>query len=443
MTSWSDGPSGIPIRVFSVPHPIPGPSLMPNVTSPIMPASTRGMAAPRLRTASPHGGYWSLRQEVDDALSKRVVKHNLSVAESYPALASLIEARKNKRMHAVEPESLAMYAPFEGTQEARRAAAMALAVAAGVESTPDPAQVIVTNGATAAIEAVAMATCDVGDAVLLPTPRYPSLALDVGARAGVTAKYVDDLTPTALRRAVDEDSDGGSVRAILFTSPDNPTGRWRSREELDAIMEVAHERGLYVIWDAVYAATSSAPDRGAVPPLDDPHVITIYSASKDFGLSGWRIGVMHTSNADVFNALMVGARFTCASTLAQSAFANLVGDDMCDLRAYFEDAAITLKSRRDIAHAALVDAGVPPQPEHLYPHAGPLSLVHLPLPQDADGGIALWRAILRKGVAVVPGTTCGAPSDHVRVCWGCAASDADAVDAASRIAAAWLECKCG
>ena len=350
------------------------------------------------------------------------------MAESAALLPLVARRGMREEARAAAGEARAAYTPFEGDARTKRAMARAMAAALRVDAVPHAAQTVVTNGATAGLEAAAMAVCDANEGVLLPTPRYPSLALDVGARAGVHAVYADALTPEGLRDAIQNAE--CTVRAVLLTSPDNPTGMWRTQEELDAVLDLVHERGMYLIWDMVYAGTSvTAP---IMPPLDDPHVISVYSLSKDFGLSGWRVGAVHTSNADVYKAIEVQSRFTCASNVAQAMANALIGEDDDALREYFADATRTLAARRRAARAVLADAGLP---DSFAPHAGPLELVHLPC--KSDDGTALWRAILEKGVVVVPGATCGAPTDTVRVCWGACTSDEDAADAARRIADAW------
>lgn len=171
----------------------------------------------------------------------------------------------------------------------------------------EPSEVLVTAGASEALSLALLATCDVGDEVVVPEPfyaPYQGVAAIAGLRLvpvplgpGFTPPSADDLRARLTP----------ATRAVLFCSPNNPTGTVYARRDLVAIGEVARDAGLFLISDETYRelvfdgppATSAL----AIPGLED-HVVVVDSVSKRFNVCGLRIGSLASRNARVMDAAL-------------------------------------------------------------------------------------------------------------------------------------------
>ncbi len=158
-------------------------------------------------------------------------------------------------------------------------------------------EIFVTGGGMQAVQLAVQATCGAGDEVLIPTPAWPNFA---GALA-IQGAVVKDIAMTLER-------DGWSLpmdrlfaavtpktRAIVINSPANPTGWTASRDELKAILEFARKRGLWIIADEIYSrfyfSGPLAPSFYEFRRPDD-RIIFVNTFSKNWAMTGWRIGWM-------------------------------------------------------------------------------------------------------------------------------------------------------
>ena len=155
-------------------------------------------------------------------------------------------------------------------------------------------EILVTIGASEAIDLALRALVSDGDEVLIPDPSYVSYAPGVvfagGVPVTVETRQEDDfrLTPETLRKAVTPRS-----RLLILPYPNNPTGAVMGREDLEAVAKVVQENDLLVISDEIYSEliydghvhTSFA----SVPGMYE-RTITINGFSKAFAMTGWRVG---------------------------------------------------------------------------------------------------------------------------------------------------------
>jgi aspartate aminotransferase len=118
----------------------------------------------------------------------------------------------------------------------------------------DASQILVTTGGSEAILFALMAICGSGDNVLVPEPFYTNYA-GFAVMAGVEVRPIPSRAEDGFHlppRTVIEAHVDAHTRAILFSSPGNPTGAVYSRQELEMLRDVALERGLFMIADEVY-----------------------------------------------------------------------------------------------------------------------------------------------------------------------------------------------
>ena len=157
----------------------------------------------------------------------------------------------------------------------------------------EPEAVLVTCGATEALSTPLLSLLDPGDEVVVPLPAFGLYETIVRAAHGRVIGL--DTTPHAfqIREEALKDACGPSTKAIVLTSPNNPTGCVYDAESLDAVAKVARELGLVVICDDVYNRLCYVEgyERFAVrhSELRD-QIVVVDSFSKPWAMTGWRIG---------------------------------------------------------------------------------------------------------------------------------------------------------
>jgi N-succinyldiaminopimelate aminotransferase len=158
----------------------------------------------------------------------------------------------------------------------------------------DPAtDVVVTTGATEAIQSVILAFCERDDEVVVFEPWFDIYATGI-ALAGATRVSVP-LRPPAFRPDIDalRDAITDPTRLLIVNSPHNPTGVVFTREELQGIADIAIERDLIVLSDEVYEHLwyDGHPHIPiATLPGMAERTITLGSAGKSFSFTGWKVG---------------------------------------------------------------------------------------------------------------------------------------------------------
>jgi aspartate/methionine/tyrosine aminotransferase len=159
----------------------------------------------------------------------------------------------------------------------------------------DPARVVVTAGASAALQLACLALFERGDEVLMPDPSYPCnrhfvAAADAHARllpTSPTSRFQLDAAEVAQAWSP-------ATRGVLLASPSNPTGTSIAPDELQAIADVVAQRGGVTIVDEIYLGLSY-DDRFGHSALGLPNglgerIVSVNSFSKYFSMTGWRLG---------------------------------------------------------------------------------------------------------------------------------------------------------
>ncbi|EAT78170.2 hypothetical protein SNOG_14299, partial [Parastagonospora nodorum SN15] len=177
------------------------------------------------------------------------------------------------------------------------------------------AHIAITAGATDAIENVIHAVCDDGDSVLVPGPSWHGFMPMLKSRSNVNIVIAqppaydnwDNYLAASLQAVYDFSADRSRIKAVLLCNPHNPLSRCYSKKSLLEVMEFCQEHGLHLIVDEIYALTdlNTAPAKaspfvsalslteplvpeGAVK-VDPSRVHVVWSASKLFGMSGFRV----------------------------------------------------------------------------------------------------------------------------------------------------------
>ena len=232
-----------------------------------------------------------------------------------------------------------------------------------------PGRIVVTAGASAALQLACLALVDRDDEVLLPDPSYPCNRHFVAAAEGVPV-----LLPAgaAQRFQLDARSVGEAwtarTRGVLLASPSNPTGTSIDPDEMGRIAAAVRERGGFTLVDEIYLGLSFDERYGHSALIHDQSghgddIISINSFSKYFSMTGWRLGWM------VLPQALVGAverlaqnLYICPSTVAQQAALACFEPESI---AEYERRRAEFQARRDFLVPALNELGltVPVMPD--------------------------------------------------------------------------------
>jgi len=254
-----------------------------------------------------------------------------------------------------------------------------------------------------------------GDEVILPVPYWVSFK-DIIQYAGGTVVYLETeeaesfrITAEAIERLITP-----KTKAIILNSPSNPAGNVIDAADLERIVHVAHERGIYLILDEcyVYLNYESKPVSAGAFAWAKEHMIVLGSLSKTYSMTGWRAGYALGPKKVIANLSKLQSQSTSNATsfVQKGAIAALAGSQECvgEFREEF-------KRLRDYILAALktipeVTCTVPAGAFYVYPNVSAYI---------GRGGIKsatdLATRLLHEGhVVAVPGEAFGTPH-HIRL----------------------------
>ena len=219
----------------------------------------------------------------------------------------------------------------------------------------DAGRIVVTAGASAALQLACLALVNAGDEVLMPDPSYPCNRHFVSSADGVARLIA--TTPDQRYQLTSEQVQahwGAQTRGVLLASPSNPTGTSIAPDELQRIHAVVQSKGGFTIVDEIYLGLSyeEAFGRSALALGED--IISINSFSKYFSMTGWRLGwmVLPPAMVPVVERLAQNL-FICPSTIAQHAALACFAPESLAL---YEQRRAQFKARRGFFIPAL--AGV-------------------------------------------------------------------------------------
>ena len=229
------------------------------------------------------------------------------------------------------------YNKFEGSDEFRSAiAGHWQKIVFGDDSAVrlDKENVATCAGCTVALETLAMLLAEPGDVFLIPAPYYSSFVDDINERAGVIPVGVPcdetldgDAFEEAYAKTVKE---GKRVRAVLFSSPNNPIGTVYKEEAVRGLLDFAMEHDLDVISDEIYAQTVFDPEAEFVStmklvPASYRHRVHVTSSfAKDFVLSGFRTGLCISFNPCIIQGFASIIYYASVSSHTQSLLTALL-----------------------------------------------------------------------------------------------------------------------
>jgi aspartate/methionine/tyrosine aminotransferase len=283
-----------------------------------------------------------------------------------------------------------------------------------------PSRIIITAGASGALQLACLALIEAGDEILMPDPSYPCNRHFVSAAEGTAV-----LIPTTADERFQLTNDkvqaawNAKTRGVLLASPSNPTGTSIAPEELQRIHEFVHNQGGITLIDEIYLGLSYEEHFGhsalAMPGELGQSVISINSFSKYFSMTGWRLGWLVVPEALVPVIERIAQNlFICASTVAQhAALACFEADSLLE----YERRRAEFKARRDYFIPELNRLGlrVPVMPDGAFYAYADCSQAAARLGVSGSWDFA-FELMKRAHLAVTPGRDFGlaAPERFVR-----------------------------
>ena len=324
-------------------------------------------------------------------------------------------------------ENFTKYTANAGIPELRSAIVDKLRSRNGISV--DSNDVVVTSGGVAACFTALAAMVNPGDEVLLADPSWPNY-VQMTVLLGVKAVHYrlrleNGLIPTVedIERCITP-----KTKVLIMNSPGNPTGAITPLPRLREILELAHRHNLWVISDEVYDEIWFDTPPHSLQPLDtQERVVSVFSFSKTYAMTGWRVGYLTGASEIVSHVLRAQEPTTsCVNSPAQrGAVAALLGDQQCvaDMRSAYA-------SRARLVTKILDDHGVP----YARPTGAFYTMVDISGARMSDLDF-VSRMITERRVAVVPGSAFGPESGNV-VRVSLASSESDLQNGVTRLASA-------
>lgn len=269
----------------------------------------------------------------------------------FPTPGHIIQAGKK----ALD-QNRTLYTPNAGLAELRRAAARFAAVKYGLDYDAER-EVIVTAGASQALDIALRTIVGPGSEVVIPGPIYPGYE-PIVRMCGGTPVYADTrasgfkLTASLLKPLLNE-----RTRAVILCYPSNPTGRVMTGEELREVADLLRGRPILLISDEIYSElVYDAPHRSiaALPGMKE-QTIVINGLSKSHSMTGWRIGFAFASAPIAGHMLKVHQyNVTCASSISQYAAVEALTAGIDDA----EPMKREYRARRDFVYDRLQRIGL-------------------------------------------------------------------------------------
>jgi aspartate aminotransferase len=235
------------------------------------------------------------------------------------------------------------YTPNAGIPELRQAIADKLAADNGLNYRAG--QIVVSNGAKHACYNAILATCQPGDEVIIPAPywvSYPDMVRLVGAEPVIVP--TSERNAWKMRPEDFENAMTPRTKMLIMNSPGNPTGSVYTREELEAIVNVAAEEDIYILSDEIYEKLvydgAKHVSVGSLSKEAYDLTITVNGFSKSYAMTGWRLGYLAAPDAvsRAVDSIQSHTSSNPCSFSQYGALAALKGDQqpLADMREEFE-----------------------------------------------------------------------------------------------------------
>ena len=377
---------------------------IPDVDPGSRPPLAERVLAERVRAVPPSGirRFFDILATMDDVISLGVGEPDFDTPRVI--VEAGVESLREGRTH---------YTSNFGTLELRQALAAHLDRRYGVRY--DPAtEILVTVGASEALDLALRATCDPGDEVILHEPSYvayiPAIVFAGGTPTLVPTRFEDDfaLDPAAVEAAV-----SSRTKALFLGYPSNPTGAVLPEDVQDELAAIAERHDLLVYSDEIYDRLAYGSYRhrafSALPGMRE-RTILMGGFSKAYAMTGWRVGYVAAPAAILEGMVKVHQYgIMSAPTVAQDAAHAALLEGEADV----ERMVAAYDGRRRILVDGLNELGL----DTFEPRGAFYAFPRITSTRLTDEAFT-ERLLTEERVAVVPGSAFGpSGAGHVRMCY--------------------------
>ncbi|HEY1580023.1 MAG TPA: pyridoxal phosphate-dependent aminotransferase [Terracidiphilus sp.] len=319
---------------------------------------------------------------------------------------------KDAAIAAIEA-NFTRYTVVPGIPDVRRAIVERHACDFGSEYTVDEA--VFTTGGKLALFNTIQVLVDHGDEVILPVPYWVSFK-DIIQYAGGKVIFLETseaenfrITADAIEKAITP-----RTKAIILNSPSNPAGAVVSAEDLERIVHLAHDRGIYLLLDECYVYLNYAGKAvsGGSYTWAKEHIVILGSLSKTYSMTGWRAGYALAAKPVAANLSKLQSQSTSNATsfVQKAAIAALSGSQECVSQFRAEFIQLRDYMLKKLAEIPGVTCTKPEGAFYVYPNIGAFL---------GKGGVRtateLATKLLHEGhVVTVPGEAFGT-GEHIRI----------------------------
>ncbi len=353
----------------------------------------------------PAGGFFPAHPSRADHFTESVIremtrlalKHGaINLAQGFPDFPCPPELKA--AACAAVNEDINQYAITWGAKDLRDALAERVGKFNGMHFDPET-EITVTCGSTEAMMASMLAVIQPGDEVIVPEPFYENYGPDAQI-SGAVPRYVHLEDDFSIDEEKWKSAFSGKTRAVILNTPNNPTGKVFTREELSFIADLCMDHDAVAITDEIYEHIVYDGHRhvsiGSLPGMEE-RTITIGSFSKTYSVTGWRVGYALADKAiterirKIHDFLTVGA----PAPLQRACVAALLLPE-----SYYRELAQEYDRKRRILFDGLRKAGFSCElPEGAY-------YIFTDISSFGMSDTEFARFLIEKiGVAAVPGTS--------------------------------------
>ncbi len=324
----------------------------------------------------------------------------LEVGEpNFPTPPHIVEAA-----HRAAQQGFTKYTQTAGLLSLRELLAVHVTRTYGYPVTPS--QINVCVGGVQGVLAAMIALLEAGDEVLLPDPAWPNYEMSVLIREARPVSYPLAIEDHFLPRTDDlERLVSDRCKLLILNSPANPTGAVFPRPMVEALVRFAQRHDLYILADEVYGRLIFEGEHVSPANYDPERVISLYSFSKTYAMTGWRIGYVVANAAITQVITKIGEpMISCVSGVAQKAAeAALTGPQDC-----VQEMRESYRERRD----AVVEV-LKAHDSYVYTPRGAFYIM-VDISRSGLDSYQFALGLLRdRRVAVAPGTAFGRVGRHL------------------------------
>jgi aspartate aminotransferase len=303
------------------------------------------------------------------------------------------------------------YTPASGMPELKKAVCKKFKDDNGLDY--EESQIVISSGAKSSLYHAIEAIVQDGDEVLLPSPywlTYPELIKLAGGKVVLVKAEKENgykVTAEQLRKAYTP-----KTKALIFNSPNNPTGAVYSKEEIDAIAKFVEETGIYVIADEIYEKLVYGGEKhysiATYSEKVKEQTIVINGMSKTYAMTGWRIGYL-AAPKDVAKAISSMQSHTASNPNSIAQYASVTA--LNGGEEFISTMLKTFDERRTymVERLSKINGIVVAEPKGaFYVFVDISALIGKKFDGEViEGSMSFANCALKKGVALIPGIAFG------------------------------------